>query len=452
MKVHFIAIGGNAMHNIAIALHKKGFEVSGSDDEIFDPSRSRLKKYGLLPDSTGWYPEKITSETDAVILGMHARPENPELQRARELGLKIYSFPEYLYEQTFDKTRVVIGGSHGKTTITAMVMHVLKREGKVFDYMVGAVLQGFETMASLSQEAKIAIFEGDEYLSSPIDRRPKFHLYKPKIGVISGIAWDHINVFPTFENYCKQFEIFAELIPDEGTLIYFQDDLQVRQIAEKHQSRLRLLPYGQHKAAVRAGKTFLLTPAGEIPIQVFGQHNLENLSAAKAVCMALGVRENNFYDAIRTFGGAAKRLERLAENSSSIVFGDFAHAPSKLRASIEATQAQFPARRLVACVELHTFSSLNAGFLPHYRHSMDSASEAIVFFNPKTLAHKKLPPISETQIKEAFAASGLRVFTSSEALQTHLLAQEWQNTNLLLMSSGNFSGLNVRQLAEKLVF
>jgi UDP-N-acetylmuramate: L-alanyl-gamma-D-glutamyl-meso-diaminopimelate ligase len=451
MKVHFIAIGGSAMHNLAIALHKKGYQVTGSDDEVFEPSKSRLKKLGLLPEREGWFTENITPDLDAVILGMHARQDNPELLRAQELGLKIFSYPEYLYEQTKDKIRVVIGGSHGKTTITSMILHVLRHNGVKFDYMVGAQLEGFDTMVSLSEEAKIAVFEGDEYLSSPIDLRPKFHLYFPNIALLSGIAWDHINVFPTFPFYVEQFQIFADRIQPNGSLIYYEGDENLQQIAANSRADIEKLPYWTHDSVIENGNTYLLYDGKKIKLQIFGDHNLQNISGAQLVCCQLGLSDEQFYSAIAEFKGASRRLEVLAQKEDCVVFNDFAHSPSKLKATTEAVKKQFPDRKLVACLELHTFSSLKKDFLPQYKNCMNAADQAIVYFNPHTIEHKKLEPITEQQVEEAFDSPGLMVSTDSDQLFAFLKSQNWQNTNLLIMTSGNFSGKNLKQFAEELI-
>lgn len=451
MNVHFIAIGGSAMHNLAIALHKKGYKVTGSDDEVFEPSKSRLAKYGLLPDREGWFPKTIRRDIDAVILGMHARQDNPELLRAQELGLKIFSYPEYLYEQAKDKIRVVIGGSHGKTTITSMIMHVLRYHQIPFDYMVGAQLEGFDTMVSLSKESRIAVFEGDEYLSSPIDLRPKFHLYFPDIALLSGIAWDHINVFPTFPFYVEQFQIFADRIQPNGSLIYLEKDENLQQIASKSRDDIEKMPYWSHDSVIENGITYLVADGKKIKLQIFGDHNLQNISGAQLVCCQLGLTDEQFYEAIAEFKGASRRLEVLAETDNCVVFNDFAHSPSKLKATTEAVKRQFPERKLVACLELHTFSSLKKEFLPQYKNSMEEADLAIVYFNPHTIEHKKLEPITKQQVAEAFGSKGLMVSTDSDALFDYLQSQSWVNTNLLLMTSGNFSGKSLKELAEEVV-
>lgn len=450
MKVHFIAIGGSAMHNLALALKKKGFEVTGSDDEILEPSRSRLKNAGILPESIGWFPEKIHAGLDAVILGMHARAENPELIRAKELGLKIFSYPEYLYEQSKDKKRIVIGGSHGKTTITAMILHVLNYHRKSFDYMVGAQLQGFDTMVQLSHEAPLIVLEGDEYLSSPIDRRPKFHLYKADIGLISGIAWDHINVFPTFDNYVEQFRIFANAIPSDGALIYCSNDAEVKKVAEDSSCCCRKLPYSVPEHTIENGTTYVFHNGLKIPLLIFGNHNLMNMEGARLVCREAGLNDTEFYEAIQSFKGAAKRLELVARNESTAMFKDFAHSPSKLKATTQAVKEQFKDRKLIACMELHTFSSLNENFLNEYQGAMAAADEAYVYFNPHTIEHKKLKPISREQVKQAFGGNNIEVFIDSNELVDRLKSANLSGKNLLMMSSGNFDGIDFNRLAEEL--
>jgi UDP-N-acetylmuramate: L-alanyl-gamma-D-glutamyl-meso-diaminopimelate ligase len=449
MKVHFIAIGGSVMHNLAIALHKKGYQVSGSDDQIFDPARNRLEKYHLLPPANGWHPERVHKNLDGVILGMHAREDNPELKKARKLKLKIWSFPEYLYEQTKNKKRVVIGGSHGKTTITSMVMHVLKEAGIRFDYMVGARIEGFDTMVGLDAQSTLAIFEGDEYLSSPIDPRPKFHLYRPHIAVISGIAWDHINVFPTFNEYLEQFYQFTHKIAPGGTLIYYRPDHHTAEVACKARNDIQTIAYQQHPFL--PGEEALLTGNyGKVPFRLIGAHNAANVQAALEVCRKLGIKENVFYQAISSFKGAARRLEKLCENEQTIVFQDFAHAPSKLQATIEAVKSRYPERKLVACMELHTFSSLNKTFIPQYKHTMQKADLPIVYFNPETIRHKKLEMLTRDDIRSAFDSPGLQVYQDSSQLQNELINLSTTNTNVLLMTSGNFDGINLTVLASKI--
>ncbi|MBI5218884.1 MAG: peptidoglycan synthetase [Bacteroidia bacterium] len=451
MKVHFIAIGGSAMHNLAIALHKKGYRVTGSDDEIFDPAKTNLAKYGLLPEEIGWHTENITKDMDAVILGMHAMGDNPELAKAKELKLKIFSYPEYIYEQAKDKIRVVIGGSHGKTTITAMIMHVLNYHGIDHDYLVGAQLDGFETMVKLSEEAKFCIIEGDEYLSSPDDRRPKFHLYKPDIALLSGIAWDHINVFPTFEMYVEQFRIFIDLIEKNGSLIYFDGDENICKIVSVSTNKIEKIPYSTHPYFIRDEVTCLKTASAEIPLMIFGEHNLQNISGARYVCNKIGVSDHQFYQAISAFRGASKRLQLLEKNEHTNVYLDFAHSPSKLKATTNAVKQQFPARKLVACMELHTFSSLKEDFLPQYRGAMETADIAFVYFNPHTIAHKRLKEITEQQVADAFGGKNLSVFTDSTKLIETLISIDWKGKNLLLMSSGNFSGINFKEFAKKII-
>ena len=451
MRVHFIAIGGSAMHNLALALHHKGYAVSGSDDEVFEPSKGRLAKYGLLPESIGWDANRISEDLDAIILGMHARADNPELLKAQELGLEIYSYPEYIYNQTKDKTRVVIGGSHGKTSITAMILHVLNKCNVETDYMVGAQLEGFETMVKLTESASVVILEGDEYLSSPIDRRPKFHLYKPNIALLSGIAWDHVNVFPTFDNYVEQFRIFADLIEPKGKLIYSVDDKEVARVADDCQNSIDKIPYSVPEHKTQSGITSLIVDGKEVPLKIFGNHNLMNLNGARLVCNSIGVSDEDFYQAIQDFTGASKRLELIGTGATTSVYKDFAHSPSKLKATTTAVKNQFDNRTLIACMELHTFSSLNQKFLNEYDGCMDTPDVSVVYFDPKTLEHKKLPPLSEAAVKKAFSREDLIVFTDSNELVSWLKGQYWENKNLLLMSSGNFGGLSLEALAEELL-
>lgn len=448
MRIHFIAIGGSAMHNLAIALHKKGFEITGSDDAVFEPSSSRLARFGLLPEVMGWDAGRISTALDAVILGMHAFPDNPELLKAQELGVKVYSYPEYIYEQTKDKLRVVIGGSHGKTTITSMILHVLNFYNRDFDYLVGAQLAGFDTMVKLTNEAPVIIIEGDEYLASPIDRRPKFHLYKANVAVISGIAWDHINVFPTFENYVEQFDTFINTIQPGGKLIYCELDAEVTKVVEASAASIEKIPYQIPAHDVQDGITRLLP--GGTPLNVFGNHNLMNLSAAKHVCASLDISEQQFDEAIASFKGAAKRLELIGQTATSNVYKDFAHSPSKLEATITAVKSQFPDRKLVACIELHTFSSLNKAFLMQYENTMTKADQAIVYIDEITFKHKKITPFTEMDVQGAFKDDNLIFFNDRTALESHLLAMNFTNTNLLLMSSGNFSGLDLIKLAREL--
>ncbi len=450
MKTHFIAIGGSAMHNLALALHAKGFEVSGSDDAIFEPSKSRLERNGLLPATLGWFPDKITSNIDAIILGMHAKADNPELLKAKELGLKIYSYPEFLFEQSKHKTRVVIGGSHGKTTITAMILHVMHFHNIAVDYMVGAQLEGFDTMVHLTHDNDFIVLEGDEYLSSPIDLRPKFHLYKPNIALISGISWDHINVFPTFENYVTQFEIFVSMITNGGILVYNDEDEIVRKVADAATNPIRKLAYHTPNYKVENGVTLLDTPEGDMPISVFGAHNLNNLAGAKWICQNMGVDEADFFEAIASFKGASKRLEKIAESNTTVAFKDFAHSPSKVAATTKAVKEQFLNRQLIACLELHTYSSLNADFLIEYRDALQYADKAVVFYSPDAVKIKQLDEVSYLQIANAFDREDLIIFTNPIAFKSFLFDLEFENTALLLMSSGNYGGLNFEELKKRI--
>ena len=448
MRIHFIAIGGSAMHNLAIALHNKGEHVTGSDDEIFDPSRTRLAAKGLLPEQYGWFEDNISSDIDAVILGMHAKQDNIELLRSKALGLTIYSYPEFLYEQSKNKTRVVIGGSHGKTTITSMILHVMHYHDKEVDYMVGAQLEGFDTMVHLTKENDFIVLEGDEYLSSALDRRPKFHLYKPNIALLSGIAWDHINVFPTFDNYVEQFRIFLSQITHGGAIVYNQEDIEVKQVVETAQNQIKKYPYQTPRFSVENGDTLLDTEDGPMPIEVFGKHNLNNLEGARWICQLMGVQQEDFYEAIATFKGASKRLEKIGQGPTSIAYKDFAHSPSKVRATTQALKSQYPERSLLACLELHTYSSLNPEFLSEYKGTLNDADKAVVFYSPNAVKIKKLDAVSSSQILKAFQREDLVVFTDPAAFQDYLFEQDFTDTSLLLMSSGNYGGLDFEKVKE----
>ena len=446
MNIHFIAIGGAAMHNLALALHLKGDAITGSDDEIFDPSKSRLSAYGILPKAFGWFPEKITAKLDAIVLGMHAKADNPELLKAQELGLKIYSYPEFLYEQSKFKTRVVIGGSHGKTTITSMILHVMHYFNRDLDYMVGAQLEGFDVMVKLTDDNDFIILEGDEYLSSPIDRRPKFHLYKPNIALLSGIAWDHINVFPTWENYVEQFSIFVDSIVEGGSITYNIEDVEVKKVVEGSENTIRKFPYQTPEYQVENGITILETEEGSMPIEIFGKHNLNNLAGAKWICQQMGIDENDFYESISSFQGASKRLERIAETENCVAYKDFAHSPSKVLATTNALKNQFPNRKLIACLELHTYSSLNPEFLTEYKGALDAADVAVVFYSPHAVEIKKLKAISQQQIADAFQRDDLIIYTNPTMFKDFLFSQQFNDTSLLLMSSGNYGGLDFDEL------
>ncbi|HAW59137.1 MAG TPA: peptidoglycan synthetase [Bacteroidales bacterium] len=451
MRIHFIAIGGSAMHNLALALADKGYTITGSDDEIFEPSRSRLANKGLLPQKEGWFPEKLDNNIDAVILGMHAKADNPELLRAKELKLKIYSYPEYLYEQSKDKTRIVIGGSHGKTTITAMVLHAFKQAGIICDYMIGAHLEGFEVMVKLSHNAHYMVIEGDEYLTSPIDPRPKFHLYHPHIALLSGIAWDHFNVFPSFEIYKKQFEIFASSVVPHGTLVYCNEDETVRQIARNAPENITKVGYSMPEFLLKDHKTYVKAADEWFSLQIFGKHNLLNLMGAMEVCKLVGIDNLTFMQTMTSFRGASNRLELIAQNESTAIYRDFAHSPSKVKATVEALYSQYQDRNLVACLELHTYSSLNKDFLPQYKGSLKMAQKRVVYFNPHAIQLKNLPFLLPEEIKSSFENDSLQVFDDINELLAYLESLSWKNTNLLLMSSGNFDGIDLKRLADKIL-
>ncbi|AQG81454.1 UDP-N-acetylmuramate--L-alanine ligase [Spirosoma montaniterrae] len=450
--IHFISIGGSAMHNLALSLHHQGYQITGSDDEIYEPSRSRLAQHGLLPAEMGWFPEKISHHLSAVIVGMHARSDNPELARAQELDLPIFSYPEFIYQQSKQKQRVVIAGSHGKTTITSMILHVLKYHNRKFDYLVGAQLDGFETMAQLTPDAPIIIIEGDEYASSPIDPRPKFLHYHPHIALISGIAWDHVNIYPTWDQYVDQFELLAEAMPKAGILVFDETDDMLDVIGQKEREDIVKLPYEAHPSDIVDGQTLLITKKGEkIPVLVFGEHNMKNIAGAMTVLDRIGITDDQFYAAIPTFKGAARRLEKIAERGNRILFRDFAHAPSKVEATTEAVKRQYPDRKLLAVVELHTYSSLNKNFLSQYKNCLDAAEEAVVYFNAHTLAVKQLEPITAEDILTAFDRANLRVFTDSDALADYLSQQRDAADVFLLMSSGTFGNLSNDKLIKQLL-
>lgn len=439
------------MHSLAITLKQKGYNVTGSDDEIFEPSRGRLDKHDLLPSEFGWFPQKIDQSTDAVVLGMHAKKDNPELLRAIELGIRIYSYPEYIFEESKNKKRVVIGGSHGKTTITAMILHVLNHCGIKVDYLIGAPVKGLADTVKITKEAELMVIEGDEYLTSALDPRPKFHWYKPDIAVITGIAWDHMNVFPTFDDYVKQFEIFVNLLSENASLIFADDDTTLKKVIDRSgRCDLNMKRYSAHPFLKDDESFSLIFNEKTIPVKIFGHHNMINIMAAKNVCNLLGVSETDFYSAISGFEGARNRLEKIGENKTLAVYKDFAHAPSKVKATVDAVREFFPNRKIVACFELHTYSSLNIGFLPQYHNTLNKADEALVYFNPHALAIKKLPMLDLSQISEAFRHEHLRVYSDSEQLLDDLKSKNWDNAVLLLMSSGNFNNIDLVRLAKTL--
>ncbi len=449
MKIHFIAIGGSAMHNLAIALHKKGHEVSGSDDEVFEPSKSRLAQHDLLPKEIGWQPEKITEEIDTVILGMHARPDNPELLAAQDLGIEVVSYPEYLFRESETKTRVAICGSHGKTTISAMILHVLGFHNKDCDFMIGAQLAGFDTMVKLTAENEFILLEGDEYLSSPIDLRPKFLHYKPNIALLSGIAWDHVNVFPDYESYYQQFELLLDTIEAGGAIIYNEEDKEVVKVVENTKNQIKKFGYGLPDYSVENGRAVLHTEEGDIPLQIFGKHNMNNLEGARWICNQMGVTDAEFYEAIPSFKGASRRLEPIFENGNITAFRDYAHAPSKVKATTEAVKDSHPDRKLVACLELHTFSSLSIDFIEQYRGTMQRADEALVYYNPKVVAHKKLPALSKTDVQEKFGEGKVQVFDHQDGFLKKVKKELRGEAVFLVMSSGSFDGMEWGRFLEE---
>ena len=446
--IHFISIGGSAMHNLALALQQQGYTITGSDDEIYEPSRTRLQQHGLLPPETGWFPDKITARLDAIIVGMHAHKDNPELVKALELGLPIYSYPEFMYQQSQQKQRVVIAGSHGKTTITAMILHVLNYHNRKFDYLVGEQIEGFETMAQLTPDAPVIILEGDEYPSSPIDARPKFLHYQPHIALISGIAWDHVNIYPTWDEYVDAFELLAEAMPKAGILIFDESDDMLDIIGQKERTDITKIPYLPHPATTADGQTFLLTKKGsKVPVQIFGQHNLKNIAGAMTLCDRIGITEEQFYEAIPTFKNVAMRLEKVAGSDQRIIYRDFAHSPVKVEATTEAVKQQYPGKKLMSIVELHTFSSLNKAFLDQYRGTLDVADVGVVYVD-KRASEGNPDAITANDVLSAFDKPSLRVFTTPDDLQAFLIEHRNTADVFLLMSSGDFGGLNLTALTD----
>jgi UDP-N-acetylmuramate: L-alanyl-gamma-D-glutamyl-meso-diaminopimelate ligase len=451
MKVHFISIGGSVMHQLAIALQGKGYQVTGTDDEIFEPALTHLRDKGLLPSAFGWQPDLITSDLDAVILGMHAKADNPELIKAQELGLSIYSFPEYIFHESQQKKRVVVGGSHGKTTTTSMIMHVLKTCHQDFDYLVGAKLAGFEQSVKVTNAPTI-VCEGDEYLASALLRQPKFHFLFPHVAILTGIAWDHINVFPTFEFYLEQFVIFMNKIEAGGVLIYNEtDEVLNKLVLSNKRDNIRYIPYKVPAHQITNGQTYITLDGAEGPLSVFGDHNLLNMQAAYYACTELGITAQDFVHAMANFTGASKRLELLANNEHCNIYRDFAHAPSKVIATIEAVKQQFPSRKLIGVLELHTYSSLNKEFMHQYKGALEKTDTAVVFYSKHALQIKGLPELPESYVVEGFDKKGLLVMTDKTALEQWLRKQDYSNTNLVLMSSGNYDGIDLPSFAPTLI-
>ena len=446
MRVHFIAIGGAAMHNLAIALKLKGYHISGSDDIINNPSFSRLKKHNLLPENQGWFKEKISKKIDIIILGMHAKADNPELLRAKEIGLQIYSYPEFIFNQSKNKIRIVIAGSHGKTSITALILHVLMNQNIETDYMVGAQLDGFEVMVKLSESSRFIILEGDEYLSSVIDPRPKFHIYKPHIALLSGISWDHINVFKTFEDYIKQFEIFIDSILNQGKLVYNFSDKELNSIIQSKNNSIECIPYSIPNHKIINGVSFIDFNNKLYRLKIFGKHNLQNIAGAHLICNLIGVKSEDFYNALASFNGASNRLELIHKTSNSVIYKDFAHSPSKVKATTNAVKEQFNNKRLIACFELHTYSSLNPIFLKKYKNTLDSADECVIYYSEKNMKIKRLKPIDSNLISKSFNHRNLVVVDDHKKFEDKVLSFDLSNTALLMMSSGKFGGFDLDKL------
>jgi UDP-N-acetylmuramate: L-alanyl-gamma-D-glutamyl-meso-diaminopimelate ligase len=446
MRIHFIAIGGSAMHNLAIALKLKGYNITGSDDVINDPSKSRLDNYGLLPENEGWFSHKITDDIDAIVLGMHAKNDNPELLKSKEIGLKIYSYPEFIFNQSKDKIRIVIGGSHGKTSITSIILHVLRSQNIEADYMVGAQLDGFDIMVKLTESNKFIVLEGDEYLSSAMDLRPKFHLYKPHIALLSGISWDHINVFKTFDDYIKQFEIFIDSILDQGKLVYNSDDSELRRLVKSNKNSIEYIPYSTPNYRIIDGISFIDFQDNLYKLKIFGKHNLQNIAGALHVCNLMGIKCEDFYNSLTSFNGASNRLELINKTTDFVIYKDFAHSPSKVQATTNAVREQFNNKKLIACFELHTYSSLNPKFLKKYRDTLDSADKCIICYSEKNMRIKRLKPIDSKLISESFNHKNLVVFDDHEKFENKILSFDLSNTVLLMMSSGKFGGFNFDKL------
>ncbi len=437
-RYHFVAIGGAVMHNLALELKALGNEVTGSDDEIFDPAKSRLAAAGILPESFGWYPEKIAKNIDAIILGMHAKSDNPELLKAQELGLKIFSFPEFIYHHAQNKQRIVIAGSHGKTTSTAMLMHILKKNQIDADYLVGSLLPGFDRMVRLT-DAPLMVIEGDEYLTSPIDRTPKFWHYKPQFSMITGIAWDHINVFPTFENYIEQFQIYLDTI-SEG-YFYYGNDQYLQKLSEKHKGISQAYNAPLYDISENGVEVSLKNE--KITLNIFGKHNIENAAGVVELAVKIGIDRSVAWKSLSDFPGTAKRLEKVYETENMLVIRDFAHAPSKVQASVSAVREQFPERNFIAVFELHTFSSLMPEFMVQYNQTMSEADQVFVLFDPHVFELKRMPVPSAETIKERMG--NVTVFSDVSLMQTAVKQsiQTDEKNVLLLMSSGNLGGATI---------
>ena len=434
------------MHNFALALSDAGHNVTGSDDQIFEPSRGRLERAGLLPVQDGWHVDRITDDIDVVILGMHARTDNPELLAAQALGLAVQSYPEFLFHATEGKQRVVIGGSHGKTTVTSMILHALRGAQIQTDLMVGAQLEGFDRMVDLADGHEWAVIEGDEYLSSPIDRRPKFLWYGPHVTVVTGIAWDHVNVFPTEENYVEQFRLYLRTVEPGGTVVHCTEDaLLNRVVAEVRLERTDItwVPFVTPPHwPTESGSQVSLNAGAPLEVALLGAHNMQNLAAARACCVAMGMSESDFDRHIADFTGAARRLEVAHEDADQqfVAFRDFAHAPSKLRATQASVVGHYPKRQVTGVFERHPFSSLKKAFIPQYKDAMNAVDHAVVYFDPNVVEHKRLPELDATFVRDAFGRESLEILTSPEALEARLDRVPRENHVLLMMSSGRFGG------------
>lgn len=443
MRIHCISHWWRVTSSLAIQLKLLGHNVTGHDDEIYEPSKSALAQHGLLPQHEWWDADSVTSDIDMIVLGMHASADNPELLRAKELGLMIKSYPEVIYEFSKNKMRVVIAGSHGKTTTTSMVMHVLKHNGISFDWVVGGIVPGFDTMVSLDDNHKIIIIEWDEYPDGKINMTAKMLLYKHNIGILNGIAWDHITTYPTFDSYLLPFQTFVDQTPTDGFLGYYQDDQEVTNIMEHTDTQAQTVWYTVHPHIIRDGITYLQTPQWEVKLSIFWAHNCINISAAKLVCNQLDLSDEQFYAAIWSFTGAGNRLQLIHQDDAKhlTILRDFAHSPSKLTATINAVKTQYPDRTIIGLFELHTFASLSASFLPEYKWSFDAADIACVYYDDHTFQIKRMTPLTKEVVINGFGRSDLVVQDSANDLQAWYDNLDLTNSVVVLMSSGNFGGV-----------
>ena len=445
MKIHFIAIGGSIMHSLAIQLKKNGHIITGSDDVIREPSKSNLNHYDILPAKEGWCSKKISTDLDMVILGMHAKKNNPELLEAQKYNIPVISFPEFIFNSSKYKKRVVIAGSHGKTTITAMIIHVLNEYNIKFDYLLGAKIDALENQVKLD-DSKLIIIEGDEYFSSAIDLKPKFMHYDPDVLVVSGVSWDHINVFPTKSSYESAFsKLLNHVIEKNGKIFYYTHDLFLQKSLSAYNQLSQ--SYDSPRYIIKKGQFILVHKNENIPLNIFGKHNMENMEAARQVCQEIGVCESDFYKSIKNFKGASRRLNLIKEiENHSAVYYDFAHSPSKVFATVNAVKELYPDRFLIGCLELHTYSSLNVDFIPNYLNTLNNCSESWLYFDEQELQRKGFAKLDRKFLLRAFNHPNMTIINNKKLLRQKINQIELDNTNLLLMSSGNFSGLDIKSI------